>query len=117
MLHQVIMKSLYAYLLLAIIAFFVAVVIKVIVSLFNRAAEKTEVSPKASAQVATSVKPPPASTVIKGLPAHHLVAITAAAQMVAGGRVVRIDEAEEIKNKNWTTIGRSQHLASHDIRR
>ncbi len=40
MLHTVIMKSLYAYLLLMVISFFVAVVIKVIVAMFDQAAEK-----------------------------------------------------------------------------
>ncbi|MBF0139447.1 MAG: hypothetical protein HQL74_04100 [Magnetococcales bacterium] len=113
MLHQVIMKSLYAYMLLAIIAFFVAVVIKVIVSLFNKAADKSEPVSGASVQAVAASAPAPA--ILKGIPAHHLVAIVAAAQTVAGGRVVRIDEGEE--NKNWTTIGRSQHLSSHDIRR
>ncbi|MBF0437324.1 MAG: hypothetical protein HQL77_18440 [Magnetococcales bacterium] len=115
MLHQVIMKSLYAYLLLAIISFFVAVVIKIIVSMFDRAAEKNESSPGGGVQAAFTPASSPVSANIRGIPAHHLVAIISAAQMVAGGRIVRIDEADE--NRSWTTIGRSQHLASHDIRR
>ncbi len=115
MLHQVIMKSLYAYLLLAVISFFVAVVIKVIVGMFDRAADKNESSSGGGVPAASTPVSSPASANIKGIPTHHLLAIISAAQMVAGGRIVRIDETDE--NRSWTTIGRSQHLASHDVRR
>ncbi|MBF0422071.1 MAG: hypothetical protein HQL73_03670 [Magnetococcales bacterium] len=110
MLQQVIMKSLYAYFLLAVISLFVAVVIKVIVVFFNRAAEKN---------VPRDIETSPAGpyslpTMTYGVPAHHVAAIVAAVHYVTSGRIVRIDGGDD---HNWTSIGRSQHLSSHDTRR
>ncbi|MBF8271741.1 MAG: hypothetical protein HW380_846 [Magnetococcales bacterium] len=109
MVSQVIMKSLMAYALLAAISFLVAVLIKVIVGFFHRAAEQAS-----SGVPKPVVKPVVRPVVAAGVPPHHLVAIIAATQALAGGSILRIEDVGV--DKNWTAFGRSaQH--SHDVRR
>ena len=109
-LSQVIMKSLFAYGLLMVIAFFVAVLIKVIVGFFNRAAEAKD---KAAPPVVAKSAARPA--VPAGIPPHHIVAIIAATQSLMGGSILRIEDAGV--DKSWTSVGRSIQQSSHDVRR
>ncbi|HAT48706.1 MAG: hypothetical protein HQL07_16370 [Nitrospirae bacterium] len=110
-LSQVIMKSLFAYGLLMVIAFFVAVLIKVIVGFFNRAAEaKAKAAPPAAAKPVARPAAVPA-----GIPPHHIVAIIAATQSLMGGSILRIEDAGV--DKSWTSVGRSIQQSSHDVRR
>ncbi|MBF0132534.1 MAG: hypothetical protein HQL75_08115 [Magnetococcales bacterium] len=112
MLSQVIMKSLFAYGLLMVIGFFVAVIIKVIVDFFNRAADAKA---KAAPPVVAKSVARPAPAVSAGIPPHHIVAIIAATQSLMGGSILRIEDAGV--DKSWTSVGRSIQQSSHDVRR
>ncbi|MBF0109335.1 MAG: hypothetical protein HQL76_09175 [Magnetococcales bacterium] len=111
MLSQVIMKSLFAYGMLIVIAGLVAVVIKVIVDIFTRMGEKS------MAATPAVVKPAPKAVPVLagGIPPHHLVAIIAATQTMSGGRILRIEDTGV--DKSWTSVGRSMQQSSHNVRR
>ncbi|MBF0148185.1 MAG: hypothetical protein HQL84_18400 [Magnetococcales bacterium] len=111
MLSQVIMKSLFAYFLLIIIAGFVALIIKGIVNIFTKMGEKA----LAAAPVAAKPVARPAAVPAGGIPPHHLVAIIAATQMFAGGRILRIEDVGV--DSSWTSVGRSMQQSSHNVRR
>lgn len=110
MLSQVIMKSLFAYGLLMVISFFVAVLIKVIVGFFDRAADAA-----AKAAPPVAAKSVAKSAASAGIPPHHIVAIIAATQSLMGGRILRIEDAGV--DKSWISVGRSIQQSSHDVRR
>lgn len=110
MLGDVIQKSLISYLLVIVIGFMIALVIKVIVVLLSRSAEKEA----SKTPVATAAASRRAAPVPLGIPAHHLVAIVAAAESIAGSRIVRINDIG--LDQSWISVGRSIHQSSHDVR-
>ena len=101
--------SIFAYLLMAVVAMLAAVMVRGIVIILQRAQQrrKAEVAPT---PVSISVAPVVDET------AAHVAAVAAAVYAVLGAhRLVRIGEAAP--SPAWTATGRLAHHASHMPRR
>ena len=102
-----IQTSIFAYLLMAVIAMLAAVMVQGIVIVLQRTQKKKEAAPTA---VAISVAPAHDEA------AAHVAAVAAAVYAVLGAhRLVHIGEAE--RGPGWVTTGRLAHHGSHAPRR
>ncbi|MBF0136125.1 MAG: hypothetical protein H7833_17730 [Magnetococcus sp. DMHC-1] len=109
---DVILKSLTAYALLIVIGFLAAYMIQIIVKVLSAQGQQAAVAIKPETRL-------PATTVVatSGPPTHHLVAIAAAVYTM--NRRVRIVHLKSDSGVDvpWTSVGRSLHQASHQVRR
>ncbi|OJX79971.1 hypothetical protein [Magnetospirillum sp. 64-120] len=104
--NETIELVLFVYGLGAVIALGAAVLIKLIVAVLAWA-DRPDAQPQA---VASSVS----SAVAEGIPAHHLVAIAAAAHATLGAhRIVHIGPARS--GAGWSAEGRFAQHGSHNI--
>jgi hypothetical protein len=98
--------SIFAYVLMAIVAMLAAVMVRGIVILLQRAGQKRQPATPVSISVAPAVDET----------AAHVAAVAAAVYAVLGAhRLVRIGEAAPAPT--WTTAGRAAHHLSHAPRR
>lgn len=97
----------FVYGLAIVIAMGAALLIKLIVGALALGERRTAAAP------AVSPPPPPAPVAEAGIPAHHLVAIAAAAHaMVGAHRILHIGAATS--GRIWSTEGRlAQHSSHH----
>jgi hypothetical protein len=101
--------SIFAYILMAVVAMLAAVMVRGIVIILQRAQEKRRVA-AAPTPVSISVAPAVDDR------AAHVAAVAAAVYAMLGAhRLVHIGEAT--RGPAWTTIGRLAHHASHMPRR
>lgn len=97
------------YLIVIVVSMLVAAVIRGIVIVLSRQAEKE--AAKAPAKPAAPVARP-AAVAVGGVPQEHLAVIAAAvAAMMGTHRIVRIETPE--RGFGWTSEARSSHHTSH----
>lgn len=100
----------FVYGLAIVVAMGAALLIKLIVGGLAMAERRSEA--KLAATTAATTVAAPVPVVEAGIPAHHLVAITAAAYaMVGGHRILHIGTANS--GRFWSTEGRMAQHGSH----